>query len=87
MGFNRIIQGRLIKQETMESYSPFSDLDFLEYCLKIPLELRCHHAIYKKWILTKYPKAADYKWEKIKKKVSDKKIKVFLKRISLRLTG
>lgn len=85
-GFNGIVQGILLTQETMEYYSPFCDVDFLQYSLQIPLELRYHHAIYIKWILTKYPKAADYKWEKIKRKLSDKKIKVFLKRVSQRLT-
>ena len=53
----------------MEYYSPFYDVDFFQYCLQIPLELRYHHAIYIKWILTKCPKAADYKWEKIKRKI------------------
>lgn len=85
-GFNGANQGLLIAQETMESYSPFSDLDFLEYSLQIPVELRYHHAIYFKWILTKYPKAADYKWEKIKRKINDKRLTVFIKRLPQRFS-
>ena len=52
-------------QENTESYSPFTDVDFLEYCYSIPLNLRFNHKIYIDWILAKYPKAAKYVWEKI----------------------
>lgn len=48
-----------------ETFSPFYDVDFLEYCFSIPLEWRCDHKIYHEWILSKYPKAANYIWEKI----------------------
>ena len=58
-------QGLLIAQQTNETYSPFYDIDFMSYCLTIPVKYRFRHGIYKKWILSKYPKAANYKWEKI----------------------
>ena len=41
-----------------ETLSPFMDIDFLEYALKIPIRLRQNHRLYKKWILQKYPMAA-----------------------------
>lgn len=57
-------QGLLTFQENSESCSPFIDVDFLEFCYTIPLHLRFGHKIYFDWILQKYPKAADYIWEK-----------------------
>lgn len=60
-------QGLLTFQENTESYSPFTDVDFLEFCYSIPLSLRFNHKIYIDWILQKYPGAADYVWEKTKK--------------------
>ena len=55
-------QGLLTFQENSESCSPFLDVDFLEYCYKIPLNLRFGHKIYFDWVLQKYPKAAAYVW-------------------------
>lgn len=57
-------QGLLTFQENSESYSPFTDVEFLRFCYTIPLELRFNHKIYFDWILTKYPGAAKYIWEK-----------------------
>ncbi len=57
-------QGLLTFQENTESYSPFTDVDLLEYCYSIPLNLRFNHKIYFDWILEKYPEAAKYVWEK-----------------------
>lgn len=62
-------QGLLTFQENSESYSPFTDVDFLEYAYSIPLELRYNHKIYFDWIFEKYPQAANYVWEKIKRKI------------------
>ena len=62
-------QGLLTFQERSESYSPFTDVDFLEFAYSIPLDLRFNHKIYFDWIIEKYPIAADYIWEKIGKKI------------------
>lgn len=59
-------QGLLTFQEHTESSSPFTDVDFLEFCYSIPLNLRFNHKIYFDWILQKHPGAAAYKWEKIR---------------------
>lgn len=57
-------QGLLTFQENTEHYSPFTDVDFLEFCYSIPLDLRYGHKIYFDWVLDKYPKAGNYVWEK-----------------------
>ena len=62
-------QGLLTFQENSESCSPFIDVDFLEYCYKIPLKLRFGHKIYFDWVLQKYPEAADYVWEHTGEKI------------------
>ncbi|HHP5737873.1 hypothetical protein [Bacillus paranthracis] len=68
-GFNGALSGNLAFQEKTESFSPFYDLDFLTFCLKIPLEFRFKHKLYYKWILKKYPAAANYQYERIKGKI------------------
>ena len=57
-----------------ESLSPFLDLDFLEFALSIPYKYRHAHYIYKKWVIQKYPQAAQFVWEKIGCKITDKTI-------------
>ena len=71
-GFCGISQGLLTFQEHSESYSPFTDVDFFEFCYSIPLELRFGHKIYFDWILEKYPAAAEYIWENTQTKISRK---------------
>ena len=80
-------QGQTYFQEVTESVSPFCNVDFIEFCYSIPLNLRYNHKIYFDWIFAKHPKAADYVWEKIKKKiepienVKPKTMKLFGKQI------
>ena len=62
-------QGMVVFQEHTESVSPFCDVDFMEFCYSIPLNLRFNHKIYFDWILQKYPQAAEYIWEKKKAKI------------------
>lgn len=57
--------------ERAQYASPFTDIDFWEYCLTIPLRYRYNHYIYKKWILKKYPEAAAFDWEEIGAKITD----------------
>lgn len=71
-GFYGMNLGLLGILEHTETYSPFYDIDFMEFALSIPLKLRFNHYIYKKWIITKYPKAANYIWEKDKVPVNYK---------------
>jgi asparagine synthase (glutamine-hydrolysing) len=77
-GFCGIGQGLLTFQENSESHSPFTDVDFFEFCYSIPLEYRFNHKIYIDWILSKYPRAAEYIWENIQRKIQpikNKKVK------------
>lgn len=74
-GFCGIAQGLLTFQENTESYSPFTDVDFFEFCYSIPLELRVNHKVYFDWILDKYPSAAEYIWESTRTKISRKENK------------
>lgn len=83
-GFGGINQGLLISQYETETYSPFYDLEFLEFCFSIPLNLRLNHNIYYKWILNKYPKAATYKYEKLNGKITDIKVKILGKEVLLK---
>lgn len=57
-------QGLLTFQENSESCSPFTDVDFLEFCYSIPLNFRFNHKIYFDWIIQKHPGAAEYIWER-----------------------
>lgn len=63
--FNGALQGNLIYQNKTEVSSPFMDVDFFEYCLSIPVEMRYNHKLYIKWIKEFHPVAAAYEWEKI----------------------
>lgn len=63
-GFGSCGQGALAYSHTKtETYSPFCDVDFMEFCWSIPLKLRFNHKIYFDWILSKYPGAAKYVWD------------------------
>lgn len=65
-GFYGANQGLQCASHFGETFSPFYDIDFMEFCLSIPVELRFAHQLYKKWIQIKYPEAAKYVWEKDK---------------------
>ena len=69
-GFNGINEGLKVGQINSETMSPFYNVDFMEYCLSIPIKNRMNHRIYLKWISSKYPEAAKYIWEKTNAKPS-----------------
>lgn len=83
--YSRGLQGAantfMLRRNFTEAVSPFMDVDFLELCLDIPVEMRMGHEIYKKWIISKYPKAAKYKWEKVDGKITDSKLYLGIKKI------
>ena len=54
----------MIRQHFIETSSPFMDVDFMDATLAVPFNYRYNHYIYLKWIKEKYPKAADFGWEK-----------------------
>lgn len=71
-GFSGTNNGNMAEYAFTESFSPFYNLEFLQTALSIPVEYRFGHDIYKKWIIEKYPKAAEYIWEKIKCRITRK---------------
>ncbi|MCM3386847.1 hypothetical protein M3649_01725 [Ureibacillus chungkukjangi] len=81
--FNGTLLGNLPIQEKTETTSPFLDVDFVEYCLKIPSSFNVNE-IFIKWMLTKYPDSTEYIWESINAKVTDKKINIFGRHIPLK---
>ena len=83
--FNGALCTHLIRQNYTEVASPFLDIDFFNFCLSIPIGFRINHKIYKKWIIEKYPEAANFKWEKIGSKITDSKIKVTFNRVKSKL--
>lgn len=73
----------IIFQDSLESFSPFYDLEFISYCLTIPVEKRFGHYIYDKWILSKYPEASKY-LHNGKRKIGDKTIEILGRNIPRR---
>jgi asparagine synthase (glutamine-hydrolysing) len=70
-GFNGALTGLGPIQQYTEVSSPFLDVDFMNYCFSLPLSMRKNHHIYKKWIIEKYPKAANYYWERIGARINE----------------
>ena len=68
--FNGTNNGQLVTMQNMETVSPHSEWDTMNAILKVPVSLRYNHTIYKKWIIAKYPKAAEYVWEAIGAKIT-----------------
>lgn len=69
-GFSGVNNGSLIEMPYVENVSPFMDWDLMNKTLKVPLHVRRNYKIYKKWILKKYPRAAEYEWEKMGAKIT-----------------
>lgn len=42
------------------------------------MELRCKHRLYKEWIITKYPEAVKFRWERTRLKLTDGNVHTFL---------
>ena len=83
-GFHGACNSHLIRRNYTEVGSPFLNVDFMQLCYDIPVEHRMHHSIYKKWVIAKYPQAAQFKWEKLGGKITESpvrsKIRVLMKR-------
>lgn len=54
----------LIRQQYIETASPFMDVDLLDVAFSVPFSMRNHHHLYLRWINEKYPQAAKFGWEK-----------------------
>lgn len=84
-GFHGACNSHLIRRNYTEVGSPFLNVEFMQMCYDIPVEFRLNHDIYKKWILRKYPKAAEFKWEKINAKITSPRLMVIFKNLSKRV--
>ena len=83
-GFNGANNGLLSTMQYTETCSPFMDWDLMNAVLKVPLKYRFGHYIYKKWILAKYPNAANYVWEKIGATIKEPTLKIKGKDLPIR---
>lgn len=63
-GFNGILNGHFILADEIECASPFLNVDFIEYSLQIPFQLKYNEKIYRKMIVNKMPEAAKIPWER-----------------------
>ena len=82
-GFSGTNNGQLVDMLYSETYSPFMDWDLMNNILTVPVKYRFNHQLYKKWILSKYPKAAKYVWEKIQASVRIPVLSIFNKEIPI----
>ena len=80
-GMNGILGSHLFHNHYVEVSSPFLYKEFFQLCMDIPVELRIGHNLYKKWILSKYPDAAKFRWEKIRNRIDISKCRMFLWKI------
>lgn len=71
-GINGANSGLVTAQQYTETVSPFYDIEFLEFCLTIPIKIRSGHSLYRDWVIQKYPRAAEYIWETTKKPLNTK---------------
>ena len=80
-GFHFACNTHLIRRHYTEVGSPFLNVDFLQLCFDIPVELRIGHHLYKKWIIERYPDATRFKWEKIGGKITESQLRTKLRRL------
>ncbi len=83
-GFNFALNGNLSFQEKTESFSPFYNVEFMQFCLNIPISKRVNHNLYYKWIINKYPIATNYVYERIKAKITTPKVYIKIKDFVIR---
>lgn len=79
-GFHGACNSHLIRRNYTEVGSPFLNVEFLQLCFDIPVKYRIGHNIYRKWILKKYPGAAEFRWEKTGTKLTEGKAVAFIGR-------
>ena len=65
-GFQGANTGVMPEFRYTEVVSPFLYVDLVEYCMSLPQEMRYNHNIYFKWVLKKYPKAAQISWNGVR---------------------
>lgn len=71
MMYNRALNGAVLGysmtfQYYTEAMSPFMNIEFMEYCLSLPLKYRLFHNIYYKWVKKYHKEAGKYSHNGIK---------------------
>lgn len=79
-GFRGACNTHLLRKNFTEVGSPFLNVEFMQKCYDIPVELRMNHNIYLKWIMKKYPEAGSFVWEKTGGRLSEGTIRKGLRR-------
>jgi len=79
-GFNGMANGNWMFYQFTECGSPFLNVDFLDYALRIPPNLKWHEAIYQDWVCERHPRVAGYVWGKAMAPVSSGKLERYLRR-------
>lgn len=76
--FNGTMQGQIPVYAYLETTAPFIDWDALSRISKVPISMRYAgiDTLQNKWIIAKYPKAADFVWESIKSKITEPTITI-----------
>lgn len=78
-GFSRILNGNHATQHFTETLSPFLFSDVLDFCFRIPPNLKFNNLIYQEWIRRKRPALNHYIWETTKRKpLNTRQFKEFL---------
>ena len=83
-GFRGIMNTEQIRSNYTEAYTTTTNPKFLALCMDIPVEMRVNHILYKKWIISRYPDAAKYKWEKTGSYITEGKYVGLLRKIITR---
>ena len=83
MMYNRAFNGAVLGYSMVfeyytEAISPFMNIEFMEYCMSLPLKYRKNHNIYYKWVRKYHPDAAKYSHNG-KKIPKEKSIKIGIK--------
>ncbi len=83
-GFHGVMNTQMIRSNYTEAWTTTTHPEVMQLCMDVPVEKRLNHALYKKWIISHYPEAAKYKWEKTNSLITDNeyviKLRSFIRR-------
>ncbi len=80
-GFQGVMNTQQIRSNYTEAYTTTVNPEFMQLCMDIPVSIRINHKLYKKWILSKYPEAAKYKWEKTGAVITENRYVGFVRKV------
>lgn len=84
---NGVYNGYFMTQNYTEYASPFLDVDFVDYVMKVHPKLRYRNKLYAKWITKTTPVAEKYIWESTMTKINTPYFIGFCKRAFRHLRG